>query len=88
MGILAWIVFGLLAGILAKFVLPERAPGGIIATIVLGILGAVVGGFIGAQLGFGDISGFNIRSMALAVGGALLLLVVWGLVARSTAKRA
>jgi len=88
MGIVAWIVFGLIAGLLAKFLMPERAPGGILATIVLGVLGAVVGGFVGSQLGFGDISGFDIRSMALAVGGALLLLVVWGIVARSTAKHA
>jgi uncharacterized membrane protein YeaQ/YmgE (transglycosylase-associated protein family) len=88
MGILAWIVFGLLAGFIAKFILPERAPGGIITTIVLGIVGAIVGGYIGSLMGFGDISGFDLRSMALAVGGALLLLIVWGFIARGTAKRA
>jgi uncharacterized membrane protein YeaQ/YmgE (transglycosylase-associated protein family) len=88
MGILAWIVFGLLAGIIAKFILPERAPGGILMTIALGIVGAVVGGYIGSLAGFGDISGFDLKSMALAVGGALLLLIVWGFIARGTAKRA
>jgi uncharacterized membrane protein YeaQ/YmgE (transglycosylase-associated protein family) len=71
MGILLWILFGLIAGIIAKFILPGRIPGGILLTIVLGIVGAVVGGFIGSQLGFGDISGFDVRSMLLAVWQAL-----------------
>jgi uncharacterized membrane protein YeaQ/YmgE (transglycosylase-associated protein family) len=74
MGIIAWIVLGLIAGILAKFIMPGNDPGGIIITILLGIGGALVGGFVGTQLGFGGISGFDLRSMAIAVGGALLLL--------------
>lgn len=77
MGILVWIVFGLIAGALAKFVMPGRDPGGIIVTILIGIAGAVVGGLIGTQLGFGTVTGFNIRSMAIAVGGAILLLFVY-----------
>lgn len=79
MGIFAWIVLGLIAGLLAKFIMPGRDPGGIIITILLGIGGAVVGGFIGTQLGFGDISGFDLRSLAIAVGGAVLLLFVYRL---------
>jgi uncharacterized membrane protein YeaQ/YmgE (transglycosylase-associated protein family) len=75
MGILSWIVFGLLAGMLAKFFMPGNDPGGIILTIVLGVVGAVVGGFIGTQFGYGGITGFDFRSMMIAVGGALLLLV-------------
>jgi uncharacterized membrane protein YeaQ/YmgE (transglycosylase-associated protein family) len=83
MGILAWIIFGLIAGALAKFIMPGQQPGGIILTIVLGIVGAVVGGFIGTRLlGFGDISGFDLRSLAIAVGGALLVLVVYGMLIR------
>jgi uncharacterized membrane protein YeaQ/YmgE (transglycosylase-associated protein family) len=83
MGILTWIVFGLIAGALAKFIMPGRQPGGIILTIVLGIVGAMVGGFIGTQfLNLGDISGFDLRSLALAVGGALLVLFIYGLVVR------
>jgi uncharacterized membrane protein YeaQ/YmgE (transglycosylase-associated protein family) len=83
MGILAWIVFGLIAGALAKFIMPGRQGGGFILTTILGVVGAVVGGFIGTQfLGFGDISGFDLRSMAIAVGGALLVLVVYGLIVR------
>jgi len=86
MGILAWLVFGLIAGAIAKFLMPGKAPGGIILTIALGIVGAVVGGFIGTHLlSFGDISGFNWRSMALAVGGAILVLVVYGLLTRARA---
>ncbi|MER3456276.1 MAG: GlsB/YeaQ/YmgE family stress response membrane protein [candidate division GAL15 bacterium] len=84
MGILAWIVFGLIAGALAKFIMPGQQGGGIILTIVLGIVGAVVGGFIGTYvLGFGGISGFDLRSMAIAVGGALLVLFLYGLVVRN-----
>jgi uncharacterized membrane protein YeaQ/YmgE (transglycosylase-associated protein family) len=75
MGIVAWIVLGLLAGLLAKFIMPGNDPGGFIITTLLGIGGAVVGGFIGTQLGFGDISGFDLRTLAIAVGGAVVLLL-------------
>ncbi|MER3487683.1 MAG: GlsB/YeaQ/YmgE family stress response membrane protein [Chloroflexota bacterium] len=79
MGIVGWIVLGLIAGALAKYIMPGRQGGGIILTIVLGIVGAVVGGFIGTQLGFGGVDALNLRSMAIAVGGALLVLVVYGM---------
>ena len=79
MGIIAWIVLGLVAGLLAKLIMPGKDPGGIIITIVLGIGGALVGGFIATQFGFGDISGFDVRSLAIAVGGALLLLFLYRL---------
>jgi uncharacterized membrane protein YeaQ/YmgE (transglycosylase-associated protein family) len=85
MGILLWVLFGLIAGAIARFLMPGKAAGGILVTIILGIIGAVVGGFIGAQLGFGDISGFDIRSMLLAVGGGVLVLFIYGLLARGRA---
>jgi uncharacterized membrane protein YeaQ/YmgE (transglycosylase-associated protein family) len=85
MGILLWAVFGLIAGAIAKFLMPGKAPGGIILTIVLGIIGAIVGGFIGTLLGFGDISGFDLRSLLLAVGGGVLLLFLYGLVTKGRA---
>jgi uncharacterized membrane protein YeaQ/YmgE (transglycosylase-associated protein family) len=77
MGILSWIVFGLIAGILAKFFMPGPDGGGIIVTILLGIVGAVVGGFIGTALGLGDVTGFNFRSFIIAVGGGVLVLFVY-----------
>src|SRR5262249_2123485 len=82
MGIIAWIVFGLIAGFLAQFLMPGKAPGGLVATIVLGIVGAIVGGFLGTILGFGDISGFDLRSMLLAVAGGLVVFFVYGFVTR------
>jgi uncharacterized membrane protein YeaQ/YmgE (transglycosylase-associated protein family) len=83
--ILLWALFGLIAGAIAKFLMPGKASGGIIVTIVLGIVGAIVGGFVGAQLGFGDISGFDFRSMLLAVGGGVLVLFIYGLATKSRA---
>lgn len=77
MGILSWIVFGLIAGFLAKFVTPGPDPGGVLVTIVIGIVGAVVGGFIGSLLGLGGISGFDIRSLLMAILGAVVVLLVF-----------
>jgi uncharacterized membrane protein YeaQ/YmgE (transglycosylase-associated protein family) len=82
MGILLWIVFGLIAGVIAKFIMPGKGPGGIILTIVLGIVGAFVGGLVGSFLFGIDVTGFDIRSLAIAVGGALLILFAYGLVAK------
>jgi len=76
MGIVTWIVLGLVAGVLAKIVMPGKDPGGIIVTTLLGIAGALVGGFVGTRLGFGNISGFDLRSIAIAGGGAVLLLLL------------
>jgi uncharacterized membrane protein YeaQ/YmgE (transglycosylase-associated protein family) len=79
MGIFAWIVLGLLAGLLAKAVLPGEHPGGIIVTTLLGIGGALVGGFIVRALGFGDPIDefFDISTWLGAVGGAVLLLAIY-----------
>lgn len=83
MGILSWIVFGLIAGALAKWIMPGKDPGGFIITIVIGVAGAVIGGFIATLLGFGTVSGFNLRSFAVAIGGALLLLYLYRVLKRS-----
>lgn len=82
MGILAWIVMGLIVGLLAKFIMPGKDPGGLIVTILLGIAGAFVGGFIASQLGLGSVTGFNLVSILIAIGGAVLLLVVYRFVKR------
>lgn len=74
MGILSWIILGLIAGAIAKFIMPGQDPGGCIVTTLLGIAGAVVGGFIGSLLGFGTVTDFDFRSFLIAIAGALLLL--------------
>ena len=77
MGILSWIVMGLIVGMLAKFIMPGKDPGGIIVTVLIGIAGSFVGGFIGSFLGFGPVTGFNVGSLLLAIGGAILLLILY-----------
>jgi uncharacterized membrane protein YeaQ/YmgE (transglycosylase-associated protein family) len=80
MGILSWIVFGLIAGAIAKFLMPGRDPGGCIITIIVGIVGAVLGGYLATMLGYGGVSGFDFRSFVVAVIGAILLLIVWRMI--------
>ena len=82
MGIFTSIFLGLLVGVLAKWIMPGKDPGGIFVTIVLGIAGAMIGGFVGTQLGIGDVTGFNLISIALATGGAILLLVIYRIVTK------
>lgn len=77
MGIISWIVLGLVCGALAKFIMPGKDGGGILVTMALGIVGALVGGFIATALNVGDVSGFNIKSVLIATGGALVVLAVW-----------
>jgi len=79
MGILAWIVLGLIAGALAKLIMPGDDPGGIIVTIILGIIGAILGGFLGNwMLGYG-VTGVNLSSIILAIIGSLILLFIYRL---------
>jgi uncharacterized membrane protein YeaQ/YmgE (transglycosylase-associated protein family) len=80
MGILAWIVIGLIAGALAKLIMPGDDPGGIIVTILIGIVGAFVGGFVVNLFGGAGVSGFNIWSILVATLGAIILLAVYRLV--------
>jgi uncharacterized membrane protein YeaQ/YmgE (transglycosylase-associated protein family) len=85
MNILWWALFGLVAGAIAKWIMPGKGPGGILLTILLGIIGAVVGGWIGTQLGLGTVSEFDLRSMLLAVGGGVVVLFIYGLVTKARA---
>ena len=82
MGIVAWIVVGLIAGILAKTAMPGPDPGGIILTIIIGIVGALIGGFIFSRLGGPDVTGFNLSSILIATLGSIILLVLYRLVTR------
>jgi uncharacterized membrane protein YeaQ/YmgE (transglycosylase-associated protein family) len=79
MGILSWVVFGLLVGTFAKVVLPGRDPGGMMATIAIGIAGALLGGLLGTALGFGPVTEFEFRSMMVAVFCAIGFLFVFRL---------
>jgi len=82
MNILWTIIIGLVVGALAKLIMPGRDPGGFIITIILGIVGALVGGFISTRLGFGDVTGFNLPSIIIAVLGAILLLFIYRMLKR------
>ncbi|KAF0789391.1 hypothetical protein L243_00545, partial [Salmonella enterica subsp. enterica serovar Worthington str. BCH-3008] len=83
MGIIAWIVFGLIAGVIAKLLMPGRDGGGFILTCILGIVGAVVGGWLATMFGIGgSISGFNLHSFLVAVVGAIVVLVIFRLLRR------
>lgn len=77
MGILTWIIVGLIAGALGKLISPGPDNQGWILTIVLGIVGAIVGGFISTALGFGGVTGFNLGSILVATGGAVLVLFIY-----------
>ena len=65
---------GLIAGALAKWIMPGKDPGGLIVTILIGVAGAFIGGFIASSLGFGAAGDFSVRTLLVAVGGALVLL--------------
>lgn len=83
MGFFGFILLGLAAGVIAKLILPGRQGGGWLATLLLGVIGAVLGGWLGSLLfGVGLKGFFSIQSWLLAIGGALIVLVVWGLIAR------
>ena len=81
MGLLSWIIFGLIAGFLAKWIMPGTAPGGLILTSILGVIGAFVGGYVGTSLGLGTVEGFDIRSFFVAIIGAVIVLAGYQLVA-------
>ncbi len=80
MGFISWIVLGGIVGLIAKLLMPGKDPGGFIVTILLGIAGAFVGGYISTLLGFGSVTGFDPISLVIAVGGALLLLILYRVV--------
>ena len=82
-GVLGWIVFGLIAGVIAKLLMPGKDPGGFIVTILLGIAGAFLGGFLGRTLGLyseGEPAG-----LIMAIVGAIILLALYRVFTRKTA---
>ena len=79
MGILSWIAMGLIVGAIAKLIMPGKDPGGFIITILLGIAGAFLGGWIGSRLGIGTVDAFNLKSVLIATGGAIVILILYRL---------
>lgn len=77
MGILSWLILGLIAGILGKFLMPGKDGGGIFLTIILGIAGAFVGGWLGSFFGMGSVTGINIGSILTATVGAFVILFIY-----------
>jgi uncharacterized membrane protein YeaQ/YmgE (transglycosylase-associated protein family) len=80
MGILSWIVFGLVVGIIAKLLMPGKDPGGIIVTMLLGVAGALLGGFIGRAMGFYGPE--QVAGWLMSIGGAILLLLLYRVMVR------
>jgi len=85
MGIISWVLLGLVAGALAKFIMPGKDPGGIFVTILIGIVGAILGGFLGSFIGLGKIESFDLGGIFIATVGSILLLVIYRI---ATKKRA
>ncbi|HOW10579.1 MAG TPA: GlsB/YeaQ/YmgE family stress response membrane protein [Bacteroidales bacterium] len=77
MGIISWIVMGLIVGLIAKFIMPGKDPKGFLITILLGIGGGLLGGYLGTVLGLGTVTGFNLKSILIATGGAIIILFVF-----------
>jgi uncharacterized membrane protein YeaQ/YmgE (transglycosylase-associated protein family) len=88
-GIIGWIILGLLAGALAKLILPGDQPGGFIVTTIVGVIGAVVAGFVAQALGFGDPIDefFDISTWVAAIIGAIVLLLIWQWIAGRSGRR-
>jgi uncharacterized membrane protein YeaQ/YmgE (transglycosylase-associated protein family) len=87
MGILGWIVLGLIAGAIAKAILPGTQGGGWIITLVLGVVGALLGGFLGSVLfGVGLEDFWSLQTWLLAIAGAIVVLLIYGLVTRGTRR--
>jgi uncharacterized membrane protein YeaQ/YmgE (transglycosylase-associated protein family) len=80
MGILSWIFLGLIAGALAKFIMPGKDPGGIFVTILIGIAGGILGGYLGTFVGLGQIASFDLGGIFIATVGSILLLIIYRVV--------
>lgn len=85
MNFLAFLLLGLIAGAIAKAILPGKQGGGWIATLILGVIGAILGGWIGSLFGSGTAGFFNLVSWIWAIIGSLIVLVIWGFITKRRA---
>jgi uncharacterized membrane protein YeaQ/YmgE (transglycosylase-associated protein family) len=87
MNLFTWVLLGLLAGGIAKLIFPGKDPGGCLVTAGIGILGALIGGLLGTTVfGWGTVTGFNLKSLGIAVLGSLVLLALFRLVTVRAAR--
>ncbi|AOT03149.1 GlsB/YeaQ/YmgE family stress response membrane protein [Arthrobacter sp. U41] len=87
MGFIAFLILGLIAGAIAKAILPGRQGGGIFITLLLGVVGAILGGWIGGLLfGTGINEFFSLSTWLLAIGGAIIVLLVYGMITKRSAR--
>lgn len=82
MGMVSWILLGLIAGLIARFLMPGKAKGGFVITTLLGMIGAIVGGWLASLAGVGTTGGLSLGGVALAVVGALVILALYGFLTR------
>ncbi len=81
MNILTWVVLGLIAGGIAKLIMPGKDPGGCLVTIAIGVVGALLGGFLGTTVfQWGEVTGFDLKSLAIAVLGSVVLLILYRII--------
>ena len=89
MGFLAFLILGLIAGAIAKLILPGKQGGGWFVTLLLGVIGALLGGWIGSLLfGVGLENFWDLSTWLLAIAGAIIVLLIWGLITRNRSKSA
>jgi uncharacterized membrane protein YeaQ/YmgE (transglycosylase-associated protein family) len=87
MGFIAFLILGLIAGAIAKAILPGKQGGGIFITLLLGVVGALLGGWIGGMLFGADINEFfSLSTWLLAIGGAIIVLLVYGMITKRSAR--
>ncbi|BCW65451.1 MULTISPECIES: GlsB/YeaQ/YmgE family stress response membrane protein [Micrococcaceae] len=87
MGFFAFLILGLIAGAIAKAILPGKQGGGILITLLLGVVGAILGGWIGGLLfGTGINEFFSLSTWLLAIGGAIIVLLVYGMITKRSAR--
>jgi len=77
MGIISWAIIGLIAGALARFIMPGKDPGGLFITMLLGVAGGMVGGYLGSRMGIGTVNAIDLKSILIATGGAVIILLIY-----------